>query len=75
MIIVATTSPAIDLKLGHVEAQVSPGQSISAMFKEKVEAKTNGEVTITIFDNGTLGNEKNLQQMVRSSIRRVSIRQ
>lgn len=57
---------AVDIKLGHVGAPASPQQSIAKLFKEKVEAKTNGAVTVSIFDSGTLGNEKNLQEGVRS---------
>lgn len=62
----ASAAQAIDIKLGHVTAQVAPAHMISEMFKKKVEEKTNGQVTVTIFDNGTLGNEKNLQEGVRS---------
>ncbi len=66
LLLAAATAPALDLKLGHTQPDVSPGNRIATIFKEKVEAKTNGQVTITIFGNGTLGNEKNLQEMVRS---------
>ncbi len=57
---------ALDIKLGHVGAPQSPQHSIAKLFKDKVEAKTGGAVTISIFDSGTLGNEKNLQEGVRS---------
>lgn len=60
------SASAVDIKLGHVGAPASPQQIIAKMFKEKVEAKTGGAVTISIFDSGTLGNEKNLQEGVRS---------
>ncbi len=61
-----TTASAIDVKLGHVGAPASPQQSIAKLFKEKVEKKTGGAVTISIFDSGTLGKEKDLQEGVRS---------
>lgn len=56
----------VELKLAHVGAPTSPQQSSGKIFAEKVAAKTGGSVTITIFDSGTLGNEKFLQEGVRS---------
>lgn len=66
LLLCAVTANAVDIKLGHVGAPASPQQSIATLFKNKVEAKTNGSVTVTVFDSGTLGNEKNLQEGVRS---------
>ena len=66
LLLLSMATHAVDIKLGHVGAPVSPQQSIANLFKQKVEAKTNGAVTISIFDSGTLGNEKNLQEGVRS---------
>ena len=59
-------APKVELKLAHVGAPTSPQQSSGKIFAEKVAAKTGGSVTVTIFDSGTLGNEKFLQEGVRS---------
>ena len=56
----------VELKLAHVGAPTSPQQSSGRIFADKVAAKTNGSVSVTIFDSGTLGNEKFLQEGVRS---------
>ncbi|MFQ3621022.1 MAG: DctP family TRAP transporter solute-binding subunit [Spirochaetales bacterium] len=56
----------VELKLAHVGSPASPQQSIGKIFVEKVSTKTGGSVAITIFDSGTLGNEKFLQEGVRS---------
>ena len=66
LVLCCLAARAVDIKLGHVGAPASPQQSIAKLFKEKVEAKTGGAVTVSIFDSGTLGNEKNLQEGVRS---------
>ena len=66
ILLCAVAANAVDIKVGHVGAPASPQQSIATLFKNKVEEKTGKSVTITIFDSGTLGNEKNLQEGVRS---------
>ncbi|MDR2392100.1 MAG: TRAP transporter substrate-binding protein DctP [Planctomycetota bacterium] len=65
-LLAGAAAEAVDIKLGHVGAPASPQQSIGTLFKAKVEAKTSGGVTISLFDSGTLGNERDLQAGVRS---------
>lgn len=56
----------VTLKLAHVGAPGSPQQAIAELFAENVAKKTNGTVTVEIHHSGTLGNEKDLQEGVRS---------
>ena len=56
----------VTLRLGHVGAPISPQQTIGDMLAKKVETYSNGSVKIKIFNSGTLGNERQLQEAVRS---------
>lgn len=56
----------VTLRLGHVGAPTSPQQTIADMFAEKVAAYSDGTVSVQVFDSGTLGNERQLQDGVRS---------
>jgi|TARA_A100001391_G_scaffold196597_2_gene175412 C4-dicarboxylate-binding protein DctP len=68
--VVATSVPTmaddVTIRLGHVGAPVSPQQTIADLFGEKVSEYSDGSVSIQIFDSGTLGNERQLQESVRS---------
>lgn len=57
---------AVTLNLAHVGAPVSPQQTAAQMFADKVAEKTGGEVRIQIHHSGTLGNERQLQDGVRT---------
>ncbi|WP_011581844.1 MULTISPECIES: sialic acid TRAP transporter substrate-binding protein SiaP [Chelativorans] len=57
----------VSIRLGHVGAPVSPQQTIAELFASKVEEYSDGSVTVQIFNSGTLGNERQLQEGVRSS--------
>lgn len=59
-------SQNVKLKLAHVGAPVSPQETIAKMFVDKVNEKSNGSIQVTIYNSGTLGNEKDLQEGVRS---------
>ena len=56
----------LNLKLGHVGAPVSPQETISKLFSDKVAAYSSGSLKVQIFNSGGLGNERQLQEGVRS---------
>ncbi|MEW9671443.1 DctP family TRAP transporter solute-binding subunit [Ammoniphilus sp. 3BR4] len=51
---------AISLKIGHTLSDTSHYQEGMKKFKELVEQKTNGAVTLEIFPNGALGGERDM---------------
>jgi C4-dicarboxylate-binding protein DctP len=64
--VTAVNAADISLKLGHVGAPISPQETIAKLFSEKVTAYSNGSLKIQIFNSGGLGNERQLQEGVRS---------
>ena len=56
---------AIDLKLGHAINEEDVFHKAALKFKELVEARTNGDVTVTIYPNAKLGDERNLLESLR----------
>lgn len=65
-----------ELKLAHSnpEKDYSHLHSPLAVFKAEVERRTGGEVTVTLYPNGTLGTQKAmLEQTIRGMIQGVSI--
>ena len=56
----------VAIKLGHVGAAVSPQQTIGTMFADKVAKYSEGTVKVQIFNASSLGNERQLQEGVRS---------
>ena len=56
----------VSLKLGHVGAPESPQQTIGALFAGKVAEYSDKSVDIKIFNSSALGNERQLQEGVRS---------
>jgi TRAP-type transport system periplasmic protein len=57
-----------ELKLAHAAPDTDLQQSLSLFFKEQVEARTNGSVTVTIFPQGQLGNDAAMIDGARSGI-------
>ena len=55
----------IDLKLGHAINEKDVFHEAALKFEELVEARTNGEVTVTIYPNAKLGDERNLLESLR----------
>ncbi len=51
---------AVSLKIGHTLSDTSHYQEGMKKFKELVEQKTNGSVTLEIFPNGALGGERDM---------------
>lgn len=57
-----------ELKLAHAAPDTDLQQTLSLFFKEQVEARTNGSVTVTIFPQGQLGNDQAMIDGARSGI-------
>lgn len=57
-----------ELKLAHAAPETDLQQTLSLFFKEQVEARTNGSVTVTIFPQGQLGNDAAMIDGARSGI-------
>ncbi|MFV0336555.1 MAG: TRAP transporter substrate-binding protein DctP [Tropicimonas sp.] len=56
----------VSLRLGHVGAPVSPQETIAKLFADKVSEYSDGTVSVQLFNSSTLGNERQLQDSVRS---------
>ena len=56
---------AIDLKLGHAINEEDVFHKAALKFKELVEARADGALTVTIFSNARLGDERNLLESLR----------
>ncbi len=63
-----TANAAINLKLAHVVNTKDAFHICALKFKELVEKDTNGEVTITIYPNRQLGDEKTILERMRMGI-------
>ncbi|MEZ5754327.1 MAG: DctP family TRAP transporter solute-binding subunit [Paracoccaceae bacterium] len=57
-----------ELKLAHAAPETDLQQTLSLFFKEQVEARTNGSVTVAIFPQGQLGNDAAMIDGARSGI-------
>lgn len=57
-----------ELKLAHAAPDTDLQQTLSLFFKEQVEARTSGSVTVTIFPQGQLGNDAAMIDGARSGI-------
>jgi tripartite ATP-independent transporter DctP family solute receptor len=56
---------SIELKLGHAINEQDVFHEAALKFKESVESKTGGELTVSIFPNATLGDERNLLESLK----------
>ena len=63
-----TAQAQTELKLAHAAPETDLQQTLSLFFKEQVEARTNGSVTVTIFPQGQLGNDQAMIDGARSGI-------
>lgn len=57
-----------ELKLAHAAPETDLQQTLALFFKEQVEARTGGSVTVTIFPQGQLGNDAAMIDGARSGI-------
>ncbi|MDR3354628.1 MAG: TRAP transporter substrate-binding protein DctP, partial [Synergistaceae bacterium] len=56
---------AVDLKLGHAINEQDVFHLAALKFKESVESQTKGEITVSIFPNAALGDERNLLESLK----------
>jgi tripartite ATP-independent transporter DctP family solute receptor len=56
---------ATEIKLGHAINEQDVFHAAALHFKDGVESKTNGELTVSIYPNATLGDERNLLESLR----------
>ncbi|MFQ1701140.1 DctP family TRAP transporter solute-binding subunit [Loktanella agnita] len=69
MILGATFASAeTTLKLAHAAPESDLQQTMSLFFKEQVEARTDGNVTVNLFPSGQLGNDAQMIDGARSGI-------
>jgi tripartite ATP-independent transporter DctP family solute receptor len=57
-----SNNKVIELKLGHIQAESDLWNLGAIKFKEEVEAKSNGQIKITIFPNSTLGGDRDMAE-------------
>ena len=57
-----------ELKLAHAAPETDLQQTLALFFKEQVEARSNGSVTVAIFPQGQLGNDQAMIDGARSGI-------
>ncbi len=62
---VGGASAAIDIKLGHAINEKDVFHEAALKFKALVEEQTAGEVTVTIYPNAKLGDERNLLESLK----------
>ncbi len=55
---------AVELKLGHFAADGHPCDVAAKQFKDNVEKRTNGQVTISLFGNNALGSPPEVLEQV-----------
>ncbi|GLK72172.1 TRAP transporter substrate-binding protein [Ancylobacter dichloromethanicus] len=65
LLVASATSPAsaqevLNLKLGHIQSEQDLWQFGAQKFKEELEARSNGTITLTIYPNSTLGGDRDL---------------
>ena len=65
---VVPASAAMDIKLAHVVNENDAFHVCALKFKELVEAGSNGELTVTIYPNAKLGDERNLLESMRMGV-------
>ncbi len=58
----------MDIKLAHVVNENDAFHVCALKFKELVEAGSNGELTVTIYPNAKLGDERNLLESMRMGV-------
>lgn len=60
----SNTEKAVNLRVGHVETEDRSTHRALLEFKEEVETKSNGSITIEIHPNGSLGGDVQLTESV-----------
>jgi len=58
------TASSVTLKVGHIEAEDRSTHKALLQFKDELEEKTGGRITVEIFPNGELGGDEELCEAV-----------
>ncbi|GHS94922.1 C4-dicarboxylate ABC transporter substrate-binding protein [Synergistales bacterium] len=58
----AEAAPAVTFKLGHIQSESDFWHLGSIKFKEELEARSNGAISLTIYPNSTLGADRDLAE-------------
>jgi tripartite ATP-independent transporter DctP family solute receptor len=58
----APSGKTIEFKLGHIQPEDDPWQKGAEKFKEGLESKSNGTMTVKIYPNSTLGGDRDLAE-------------
>ena len=64
-LIMETAEAATNLRLGHAVATVSAYHTGAMKFKEEVESRTNGEVTVAVYPSGQLGSLREMLEGIQ----------
>lgn len=64
----ASSAFAMDIKLAHVVNENDAFHVCALKFKELVEGGSNGELTVTIYPNAKLGDERNLLESMKMGV-------
>lgn len=68
LVLAASSAPASDIKLAHVVNENDAFHVCALKFKELVEGGSKGELTVTIYPNAKLGDERNLLESMRMGV-------
>ncbi len=67
-LVCGTSAAATDIKLAHVVNENDAFHVCALKFKEVVEAESGGELTVSIYPNAQLGDERNLLESMRMGV-------
>lgn len=59
-VLAAQPAEALTLKLGHIQSEQDFWHLGALKFKEELEARSNGKITLAIFPNSTIGGDRDL---------------
>jgi TRAP-type transport system periplasmic protein len=59
---------ALEAKLGHLAPTEDPRHEALQLFADRVAERTNGEITVTVFPNSTLGSERELVEQAQAGV-------
>ena len=68
-----SASAQVKLKLGHAAPETDLQQAMSLYFKEQVESRSKGAITVTVFPQGQLGNDAQMIDGTRSGMTDITI--
>jgi TRAP-type transport system periplasmic protein len=69
----AANALAVEAKLGHLAPTDDPRHEVLQAFADQIEEGTNGEVTVELFPNSTLGSERELFEQAQAGITEMSL--